>query len=99
MTYETAMVKKTLAEAFHSVGKKDEAIEVLLEAEKLFVELDNRHETTLVYETLSFYLEEKEDLKALTYYRKYTEGLKYFFDVEKTNALTRAKKNSESEQK
>lgn len=100
MTYEMAMVKTSLAEALFSSGKKDEGIDALLESEKLFVSLDNKQEMTRVYEMLSNYLKEKKDFeRALEYHDKYTEGLKYFFDVEKTNALTRAKKEFESEQK
>ncbi|MCW3124780.1 MAG: hypothetical protein JWO03_438 [Bacteroidetes bacterium] len=98
-TYETAMVKKSLAKVYSETDQKEKALSLLLEAEVLFKELDNKQEITQVYEWLADIYEEKGDLTALKYYRKYVDSLRYFFDAEKTNALTRAKKEFETEQK
>ncbi len=100
MLYETAMVKVDFAETLNATGRKDEAIQNLQQSEKLFAEQNNRQELNRVYEILSNYLKEKGNFEqALEYHHKYAEGLKSFFDVEKTNALTRAKKEFETEQK
>lgn len=100
MEWETAMVKIGLGEALHAVGRGTEAIKELLEAEDLFSRLENKHELTKAYKLLADYIALKGNFEmALEYQRKYTEGLKYYFDVEKTKALTRAKKEFESEQK
>lgn len=100
MEWETAMVKISLGEALHAVGRGTEAIRELLEAEDLFSRLENKHELTKAYKLLADYIAIKGNFEmALEYQRKYTEGLKYYFDVEKTKALTRAKKEFETEQK
>ncbi len=100
MVYETAMVKRGLAESLCVVGKLTQGIAQFHEAEELFNRLDNKRELVNVYELLSKYLEVAEDFQsALEYHRKYTDGLKYFFDVEKTKALAHAKKEFETEQK
>lgn len=100
MKYETAMVKMNYAEALYAIGKRQEAIANLFESEKLFLTLDNKQELNRVYEMLSDQLRETGHFEqALDYQRKYADGLKYFFDIEKTNSLTRAKKEFETEQK
>jgi signal transduction histidine kinase len=100
MLWEAAMVKVALGEALHAVGRKTEAIIALLQSEELFTKLENKNELTKTHQLLSNYVAEKGNFEmALDYHRKYTEGLKYFFDVEKTKALTHAKKEFESEQK
>jgi len=100
MVFETAMVKVALGEALHAVGRGTEAIKELLEAEDHFTKLDNKHELTKVFELLANYISLKGNYEmAFEYQKKYTDGLKYYFDVEKTKALTRAKKEFETEQK
>ena len=100
MVFETAMVKVALGEALHAVGRGTEAIKELLEAEEHFTKLDNKHELTKVFELLANYISLKGNYEmAFEYQKKYTDGLKYYFDVEKTKALTRAKKEFETEQK
>ncbi len=100
MAWETAMVKIHLGEALIASGDKDAGIVELLSAEKLFNSLDNKRELSHVYEVLANCYSEKEQFDtAFAYQRKYTESLKYFFDTDKTNALTRAKKEFENEQK
>lgn len=100
MVYETAMVKVALGEALHAVGRGTEAIKELLEAEDHFTKLDNKHELTKVFELLANYISIKGNYEmAFEYQKKYTDGLKFYFDVEKTKALTRAKKEFETEQK
>lgn len=100
MVFETAMVKVALGEALHAVGRGTEAIKELLEAEDHFTKLDNKHELTKVFELLANYISLKGNYEmAFEYQKKYTDGLKYYFDVEKTKALTRAKKEFETELK
>ncbi len=100
MQYETGMVKVALGETHFGLGQKEEAIAFLLEAEKVFNDLDNKSELSNVHRLLASFVEETGDaLKALHYQKLYTESLKYFFDIEKTNSLTRAKKEFENEQK
>lgn len=100
MVFETAMVKVALGEALHTVGRGTEAIKELLEAEDHFTKLDNKHELTKVFELLAKYIALKGNYEmAFEYQKKYTDGLRFYFDVEKTKALTRAKKEFETEQK
>lgn len=100
MSFEIAMVKVALGEALHTVGRGTEAIKELLEAEDLFTKLENKHELNKVFELLANYIAVKGNYEmAFDYQKKYTEGLRYYFDVEKTKALTRAKKEFETEQK
>lgn len=100
MPYEAARVKLNFAEAQHASGAIEEAICNLLECEKLFIRQNNLQELNQVFELLALYYDEMHNFKeALHYHRKYTDGLKYFFNVEKTNALTRAKNEFETDQK
>ncbi|HRG88759.1 MAG TPA: ATP-binding protein [Chitinophagales bacterium] len=99
MAYETAMVKTNLGEALCASGNHQQGINRLLEAEELFNRLENKRELSHVYELLSKFLGETNQYElAWKYQRNYTESLRYFFDIEKTNALTRAKKEFETEQ-
>ncbi|HWB62119.1 MAG TPA: ATP-binding protein [Chitinophagales bacterium] len=100
MIYEKAMVRTNLGDALCMVDRRQDGIKELLASEDLFKKQDNKRELSNIYTLLSKYLAEEGDYKmALEYQQKYTESLKYFFDVEKTRALTRAKKEFESEQK
>lgn len=100
MTYETAMVKTSLGEALFKADNRKEGIIILHEAEGLFHELNNKKELSNIYGLLSNLLEVNGEFhEALQYQKKYTETLREFFDVEKTNSITRAKKEFETEQK
>jgi signal transduction histidine kinase len=100
MEYETAMVKVNFGETLFAIGRKEDGIKELREAEELFERQDNKRELSHVYELLSEFLAQtSEHQQAWNYQKKHTESLKYFFDVEKTKALTRAKKEFENEQK
>jgi len=100
MLYETAMVRLSLGETYFAIHRRDESITELREAEELFNRLENKRELSKVYRHLSNFLSEMGDYKsALEYQRKYTESLKYFFDIEKTNALARAQKEFQTEQR
>lgn len=98
--YETAMVKVNMGEVLFENGKREEGINWLLEAEEAFNQLDNKSELSQIYQMLGrFFGETKDFEKAYAYEKKHTASLEYFYDYEKTNALTRAKKEFESEQK
>lgn len=100
MLYEVAMVKVNYGETLFATGKKKEGINTLYEAEVLFFKQENKRELSRLYETLAQFLSDTGDFRmALGYQKKYTECLKYFFDTDKTTALTRAKKEFETEQK
>lgn len=100
MAYETAMVKMAIGETLFAQSKTEEALSELFEAEEIFNRLDNKRELSNLHGLLAKYIEETGDFKtALRYQKLHTEGLKYFFDVEKTNSLARAKKEFENEQK
>jgi signal transduction histidine kinase len=100
MLYEFGMVKTAVSETLFGLGQKDEAIKHLLEAEEVFNQLDNKGELSNVYHLLAQFKEQNnEAAEALKYQKLYTNSLKYFFDIEKTNSLTRAKKEFENEQK
>jgi signal transduction histidine kinase len=100
MLYERGMVLTAIAETYYGTGRLENAIGRLHEAEEIFRTLENKSELSRVHELLSKYIEQTgDDTAALRYQKLYTESLKYFFDIEKTNALTRAKKEFENEQK
>ncbi len=100
MLYETAMVRMNLGDALCIIGQIAEGMVELHKAEDLFTRQENKRELNHIFELLAKHKEESGDLKAaLDYKRKYIEGLRYFFDVEKTKALTHAKKEFETEQK
>ena len=100
MLYENGMVLVAIGETLFAVDMQLESIAKLTEAEDIFRSLDNKSELSHVYELLAGFLEKTGATgPALRYQKLYTESLKYFFDIEKTNALTRAKKEFENEQK
>ena len=100
LNIEAAMVKMHYGEVLMKRGGQIEGMHYLFEAEEMFLRLDNKRELCSVYEMISRFSEEQGDFKlALQYHHKYTDSLKQFFDVEKTNALTRAKREFETEQK
>jgi len=98
--YYIAMVKVNMGETMCAIGDIKEGIAELHEAEKLFLQLDNRQELTHIYKTLSQHYKTQGQFEiALDYLNKHLEGLNAFYDVEKTNALTRAKKEFDTELK
>ena len=100
MAFETGMVKAALGEALFATSSKQEGINRLMEAEEIFKKLDNKRELSHVHRLLAQFIEETGDTGTALHYQKlYTESLKDFFDIEKTNSLNRAKKEFESEQK
>ncbi|MES2620368.1 MAG: ATP-binding protein [Bacteroidota bacterium] len=100
MIYESAMVKVSMSEVLFAIGKRQEGIGGLLEAEQMFAKLDNKRELTNIYKLISEFLEKEGNYKdALDYNRKYTTLLKDVFDETKTKALARAKSEFETEQK
>jgi signal transduction histidine kinase len=100
MDYYVAMVKVNIGQVLHAIGQKVDGINTLREAETIFEKLDNKNEQAQLYSMLAKFIAEEKDFEtALNYQLKYTEHLKGIFDVEKTNALTRAKKEFETEQK
>ncbi len=100
MVYETAMVKTNLGETLFENDRCDEGLQWLLEAEELFLQQDNKRELSNIYQLLGRLLGHLGRFElAFSYQNKYIDSLKFFYDVEKTNALTRAKKEFETEQK
>ncbi|HLP50517.1 MAG TPA: ATP-binding protein [Chitinophagales bacterium] len=98
--YYMAMVKNNVGETLCTIGKIKEGIAELHESEKLFEQLDNRQELTSVYQALSKYYKADGNFEmALEYMTRHLAGVNQFYDLEKTNALTRAKKEFETEQK
>ncbi len=98
--YYMAMVKVNIGETLCAIERTKEGIEQLLEAEKLFGQLENKQELTHIYKALSkYYKQEGQFEVSLDYLNKHLDGLTQFYDIEKTNALTRAKKEFETEQK
>lgn len=98
--YYMAMVKNNVGETLCTIGNLKDGIAQLHEAEKLFLQLENKQELTSVYLALSkYYKADKQFETALEYMSKHLEGVNKFYDLEKTNALTRAKKEFETEQK
>ncbi len=98
--YYMAMVKINVGEALCAIDELEEGIAELHEAEKLFTQLDNKSELTHTYKLLSTYYKKQKNFEiALDYLTRHIDGLNSFYDIEKTNALTRAKKEFETEQK
>jgi light-regulated signal transduction histidine kinase (bacteriophytochrome) len=82
------------------MGRHEEAIAELLQAEELFNKLENKRELSGLYKTLGDYFGKLEDYKqAWEYQQKHNESLKYFFNIERENAVTRARKEFETGQK
>jgi light-regulated signal transduction histidine kinase (bacteriophytochrome) len=99
-SFELAMVRIAMGECLFKVGKNKEGLNNLYEAEDILFTLDNKQELSKIYQLLSTFLKADNQFEKCIYYlEKYNESLKYFFDIEKTNALTRAKKEFETEQK
>ncbi len=100
MLFEFAMVKFELAQAYFHIRQMDKALENANEAEIVMLELDNRKELSDIFKFKAGLLAGDGNYTlAYGYQEKYIESLKFFFDNEKTNALTRAKKEFESEMK
>ncbi len=100
MEYEMAMTKVSMGETLFAIGRQDEAIEQMLEAEELFNKLENKRELSGLYKSLADFFGKLEDYKcAWEYEQKHSESLKYFFNIERENAVTRARKEFETGQK
>ena len=100
LVYETSMTKVSMGETLFAMGRSDEAIAELLQAEELFNKLENKRELSGLYKTLGDYYGKLEDYKlAWEYQKKHSESLKYFFNIERENAVTRARKEFETGQK
>lgn len=100
MLWETAVVKLELGKAYVHTNNLDKGLEYINEAEKLITSLDNKKELSEIFSFKSKLLAKKgEHALAYQYLEKHVESLRFFFDTEKTNALTRAKNEFESELK
>jgi signal transduction histidine kinase len=100
LVFETAMVKFELGQAYIHSNEMDTGLQYIDSAESLMASLDNRKELTEIYKVKAKIMADKGDMAtAYRYQQLYIDNLKFFFDNEKTNALTRAKKEFESELK
>ncbi len=100
LLFETAMVKFELGQAYIHSNQQATGLDYINAAEGVMVDLDNRKELTEIYKVKARVMADTGDMTAAyNYQQKYIENLKFFFDNEKTNALTRAKKEFESELK
>ena len=100
LVFETAMVKFELGQAYLHTGQVEEGLNYINAAESLMISLDNKKELTEIYKVKAKIMADKGDnASAYQYQEKYIENLKFFFNNEKTNALTRAKKEFETELK
>ncbi len=98
--YELGMTKMGIGVCYFRVGEREKGFSYLYDTEKIFVEIDNKQELSNCYRKLADLLKEDRQFeRAVHYLEMYNEQLKYFFDIDKTNALTRAKKEFESDQK
>lgn len=98
--YEKGMTKIGLGDCYFRMGERRKGLAMLYSAERIFREIDNKQELSNCCEKLSALLKEDGQYeKALAYLEKYNRLLREFFDTDKTNALTRAKKEFESDQK
>lgn len=99
-SYEAALVKSNLGEILFNLGRVRDGIHHVLGAERLFEALDNKRELANIYQTLSKFMADTGDFKlALEYQQKYSANLKMVFDIEKTNALVRAREEFNIKQK
>ncbi|MCW3125829.1 MAG: hypothetical protein JWO03_1487 [Bacteroidetes bacterium] len=98
--YETGMTHVGLGDCYFKIGEKERGLLLLYDAEKIFIEIDNKQELSNCYQKLASLLkEDRQFQQSVEYLEKYNGLLKYFFNIDKTNALTRAKREFESEQK
>ncbi|MCW3128341.1 MAG: histidine kinase, partial [Bacteroidetes bacterium] len=97
--FELAMVQTALGECHFKTGKYQEGLEIIEEAEKVLTAIDNKQELSKLYKTAAALLYDAgEYKKGYEYLNKHNESINSFFDIEKTNALARAKREFESEQ-
>ena len=98
--YETGMAKLGLGQCLFKMGDKQRGLELIHQAENLFINIDNRQDLSDCYQVLATLLKaDKQFEQSIAYLEKYTETLRHFFDIDKTNALARAKREFESEQR
>ncbi|MFN8323262.1 MAG: ATP-binding protein [Chitinophagales bacterium] len=100
MLFEFGMVKFELGQAYFFIHRSERSLENISEAEAIMLRLDNKKELSEIYKYKSRVLAAMGNhMKAYEYQEKYIECLKFFFDNEKTNALTRTKNEFETELK
>jgi signal transduction histidine kinase len=100
MMFETGMVKFEIGQAYIHTGNFDKGLDFVTQAEDLMLTLDNKKELSEIFKLKSGVLAKKGDFAAAyEYLEKHVSSLRFFFDNEKTNALTRAKKEFETELK
>jgi tetratricopeptide (TPR) repeat protein len=100
MTRDIGLVKFELGQAMDHAGNLELGLEHIDEAERLMISIDNKKELSDIYKVKANVLKRLgSHAVANEYLEKYVESLKFFYDSEKTNALTRAKKEFESELK
>ncbi len=100
MPYETALLKIEMARAYQHTGNYTQALQTITAAQALMLNLDNKKELSEIYCLKASILTAlQKHAEANGYLRKYIDTLKFFYDSEKNNALTRAKKEFEWEQK
>ncbi|MFN8278417.1 MAG: ATP-binding protein [Chitinophagales bacterium] len=98
--FEIGMTKMGIGVCYFKTGARDVGLTQLYAAEKIFVAMDNKQELSECHKKLAALLaEDGQCNKAYHYLQLHNEALLHFFDTEKTNALARAKKEFESEQK
>ncbi|MDB5283437.1 MAG: sensor signal transduction histidine kinase, partial [Bacteroidota bacterium] len=86
--------------AYIHSNKVQQGLDYINQAEDLMVSLDNKKELSEIYRAKSKALAGLNDhAGAYNYLERYVETLKFFFDSDKTNALTRARKEFEFELK
>ena len=100
MLFEFGMVKFELSQAYVFVGELNKGLDWTNQAEQIMLSLDNKKELSDIYRFKAHLLADSGNhTQAFAYQEKYIESLKFFFNNEKTNALTRAKKEFETELK
>ena len=100
LAYETGLVKFELGKALIQSGELDDAQRYIDSSEELMRAIDNKKELSEIFQVQSQIHAKRGNLAlAYEYLQKYVESIKFFFDSEKNNALARAKKEFESEQK
>ncbi len=100
MLFEFGMVKFELGQAYYYISQFENALDYINEAEKVMLSLDNKKELADIYKfKAQLFSQQGNHALAFDYQGRYVESLKFFFDNEKNNALTRAKKEFETELK
>jgi len=100
MLAEMAVVNLKIAECYLTVQRVKISIDHLNQAERIMQQLDNKKELSDIYRTKADALVQAGMHKeAVVYFQKYIETLKFYYDQEKTESLTRAKLEFETSQR